>query len=89
MISNAFGSMIAAGILENMEGLLGHPAWRWLFFVEGAITMLTAIGLIFILPDYPTSKDRGLTDDERFVAQLRMAEDVSGDVLSSADIADG
>jgi MFS family permease len=26
LISNAFGSLIASGILDGMEGVLGHPA---------------------------------------------------------------
>lgn len=29
LISNAFGNLIAAGVLDNMEGKLGHAAWRW------------------------------------------------------------
>ena len=29
MLSNAFGSLIASGILSGMEGVLGHAAWRW------------------------------------------------------------
>lgn len=32
LISNAFGSLIAAGVLANMKGVLGHAAWRWLFY---------------------------------------------------------
>ncbi len=28
LISNAFGALIASGILNNMEGKLGHSAWR-------------------------------------------------------------
>ncbi|KAG1742533.1 major facilitator superfamily domain-containing protein [Suillus lakei] len=39
LISNAFGSLIAAGILGKMQGVLGLSAWRWLFYIEGAITM--------------------------------------------------
>ena len=34
LISNAFGSLIAAGVLANMKGTLGHAAWRWLFYSE-------------------------------------------------------
>jgi MFS family permease len=37
LISNAFASLIAAGILSNMQGVLGHAAWRWMFFI-GAST---------------------------------------------------
>lgn len=29
LISNAFGSLIASGILDGMEGKLGHSAWRY------------------------------------------------------------
>ncbi|KAF9465317.1 MFS general substrate transporter [Collybia nuda] len=39
LISNAFGALIAAGILANMEGKRGIRAWRWLFFIEGSITI--------------------------------------------------
>jgi hypothetical protein len=28
-MSNAFGSLIASGILDGMDGKLGHAAWRW------------------------------------------------------------
>lgn len=36
LISNAFGQLIAAGVLANMKGTLGHAAWRWLFYSEPA-----------------------------------------------------
>jgi hypothetical protein len=29
MSSNASGLLIASGILDGMEGALGHSAWRW------------------------------------------------------------
>ncbi|KAL7954599.1 major facilitator superfamily domain-containing protein [Trichoderma compactum] len=75
LISNAFSSLVAAGVLSNMQGVLGHAAWRWLFFIEGAATMTIAISAGFILPDLPTNA-RGFTEEERQVAQLRMLEDV-------------
>jgi MFS family permease len=34
LISNAFSSLVAAGVLSNMNGVLGHAAWRWLFYSE-------------------------------------------------------
>ncbi|KAJ5667445.1 hypothetical protein N7507_003309 [Penicillium longicatenatum] len=75
LISNAFSSLVAAGVLSNMQGVLGHAAWRWLFWIEGAITMTIAISSAFILPDLPTNA-RGFTEEERLVAQLRLMEDV-------------
>ena len=75
LISNAFSALVGAGVLSNMQGVLGHAAWRWLFWIEGAITMGVAISAAFILPDLPHNA-RGFTDEERYVAQLRMVEDV-------------
>ncbi|KAI0082459.1 MFS general substrate transporter [Panus rudis PR-1116 ss-1] len=76
IISNAFGSLIASGILDGMEGKLGHAAWRWLFYIEGALTVFVAICSIFILPDFPsTTRGRWLTDAERKLAMRRMEED--------------
>ena len=32
LISNAFSALVGAGVLSNMQGVLGHAAWRWLFW---------------------------------------------------------
>lgn len=75
LMSNAFGGLIAAGILNGMEGKMGQAAWRWLFFIEGAMTIFVAFCAIFILPDFPATT-RSLSPLESKLAQLRMAEDV-------------
>lgn len=75
LISNAFSALVGAGILSSMQGVLGYAAWRWLFWIEGATTMAVAVLSAFILPDLPHNA-RGFTNEERRVAQLRMAEDV-------------
>ncbi|TLD25651.1 hypothetical protein PspLS_06071 [Pyricularia sp. CBS 133598] len=84
LISNAFSALVGAGVLSNMHGVLGHSAWRWLFWIEGAITMLIAISAMFILPDLPHNS-KGFTEEERHVAQLRMTEDVGEADVDSAE----
>ncbi|KAH8113243.1 MFS general substrate transporter [Phellopilus nigrolimitatus] len=74
LASGAFGTLIASGILDGMQGKLGQDAWRWLFFIEGSLTIAVAIAAIFILPDFPTTT-RWLTPEERSLAIRRMAED--------------
>ncbi|KAI0921663.1 hypothetical protein AcW2_006565 [Taiwanofungus camphoratus] len=76
LISNAFGSLIASGILNGMEGKLGHSAWRWLFYIEGALTIFFAICAIFILPDFPATSHTWLSPIEVQLAEKRMEEDV-------------
>ncbi|TFK43580.1 MFS general substrate transporter [Crucibulum laeve] len=75
IISNAFGALMASGILNGMQGKLGHAAWRWLFFIEGALTIAIAVLAIFVLPDFPTTT-KWLTPQERALAIRRMEEDV-------------
>ncbi|KAF8627182.1 hypothetical protein AX15_004500 [Amanita polypyramis BW_CC] len=74
IISNAFGALIASGILQGLPGKLGHAAWRWLFYIEGAITIFFAVLAIFILPDFPTTT-KWLSPQERALAVKRMEED--------------
>ncbi|KAK0468250.1 MFS general substrate transporter [Desarmillaria tabescens] len=75
LVSNAFGSLIASAILDSMEGRLGYAAWRWLFFIEGSLTVVVAICAIFILPDFPETSFGWLTPAEQALAQRRMQED--------------
>ncbi|OCH90936.1 MFS general substrate transporter [Obba rivulosa] len=76
LISNAFGSLIASGILDGMQGKLGHSAWRWLFYIEGSLTIFVAICAIFILPDFPATSHTWLSPLEVRLAEKRMEEDV-------------
>jgi len=51
-----------------------HPSQRWLFWIEGALTIAIAILMAFILPDFPDNS-RFLSPLERKLAQVRMEED--------------
>lgn len=48
---------------------------RWLFYIEGSLTVLVAIIAIFVLPDFPDSS-HFLSEQETRLAILRMEEDV-------------
>ncbi|KAA1470620.1 MFS general substrate transporter [Dentipellis sp. KUC8613] len=74
LISNAIGGLMAAGILGTMEGKRGIRAWRWLFYIEGCITIFLGVLAIWLLPDYPHNT-RWMTPAERRLAQVRLAED--------------
>lgn len=55
LLSGAFSGFISAGITAGMSGTLGLAAWRWMFIIEGAITVVGGIIALFLLPDYPSS----------------------------------
>jgi len=50
--------------------------FRWLFFIEGTLTILVAIIAVFVLPDFPQNSHRFLSPEEMRLAKLRMQEDV-------------
>ncbi|KAL4910734.1 hypothetical protein BDW74DRAFT_164556 [Aspergillus multicolor] len=78
LVAQAFGGLIAAGILGRMEGTAGIRAWRWPFILEGVITVACAIIAGFILPDYPSTTS-WLSAKEKQIAQLRLDLDVGTD----------
>ncbi|KAK3693168.1 MFS general substrate transporter [Podospora appendiculata] len=55
----AVGSMISGAlqvaILETLDGSLGLRGWRWLFIINGVITLLVGLAGYFMLPDYPNA----------------------------------
>ncbi|GAB7349704.1 hypothetical protein MBLNU459_g0445t3 [Dothideomycetes sp. NU459] len=78
LISGAFSGLIAAGITEGMDGDRGLRAWRWLFIIEGSITVVIAFCAYFILPNFPRTT-KWLTEEERQLAVWRLQEDIGVD----------
>jgi hypothetical protein len=73
-LGSAVSGLLGAGIQYGLEGARGLEAWRWLFIIEGSITVFIAICSFFILPDWP-STTRWLTQQERAVAEWRLIKD--------------
>ncbi|THZ39556.1 MFS general substrate transporter [Aureobasidium pullulans] len=49
-LGNAFGTLLAIGILE-LDGHAGLEGWRWLFLIEGVITIGIALVFVTYLPN--------------------------------------
>ncbi|KAG7531750.1 hypothetical protein FFLO_04119 [Filobasidium floriforme] len=77
-LSNSFGGLIAAGLVSGLEGKGGLEGWRWLFIVEGAITVFVGIAVYFILPSYP-SKTKFFSEEQRRLAVWRTTQDANGE----------
>ncbi|KUL88948.1 hypothetical protein ZTR_03405 [Talaromyces verruculosus] len=73
-LSNAFGSLIALGVIETLAGAHGLSSWRWLYIIDASMTVGVALLSIFILPNYPHNT-RWLNPEERAVAIYRLFGD--------------
>ncbi|KAL4792208.1 vitamin H transporter [Aspergillus venezuelensis] len=49
LLANALQGLLAAGIL-NLAGVAGWGGWRWLWLIEGIMTLFVAVVFLLILP---------------------------------------
>ncbi|WVQ74578.1 hypothetical protein IAR50_004179 [Cryptococcus sp. DSM 104548] len=57
--SSAAGSMFSgylqAGIYKSLNGCYGLAGWKWLFIIDGIISLPIAISGFFMIPDHPAT----------------------------------
>ncbi|KAL2038962.1 hypothetical protein N7G274_008302 [Stereocaulon virgatum] len=78
LLSGAFSGLISAGITNGLDGARGLRAWRWLFIIEGVITIFIAFLAYLTLPNFPRTT-KWLTENERQLAIWRLDEDIGED----------
>lgn len=89
-VAQMFGGLLGAGVLGNLNGSHGIAGWRWLFIIEGSITVGVSLVSAFILPNFPGSPCKWLTEEEHAYAQWRIAVDShEADDLGAVTIKDG
>jgi len=64
-----FGGLLASAI-ANMDGVRGYSSWRWIFILEGMVTILIGIGSFFFVSDFPAEAS-WLSEEERSFVMAR------------------
>lgn len=77
IFASAFSGLIAAGVFSGLDGAMGLKGWRWLFIIQGAVTLVFAVVACFTLPDAPL-QTRWLTPEQRQLAHDRVLVDTVG-----------
>lgn len=72
-ISGVIGGLLAAGLLK-MDGLRGLEGWRWLYIIEGALTLVVGVVYFFLIADTPESA-RYLTEEDKAIVSLRARQE--------------
>ncbi|ATY63859.1 Major facilitator superfamily general substrate transporter [Cordyceps militaris] len=83
LLSGAVGGLIAGQIIQRMQNYGHLPAWKWLFLIEGCMTVGFSFIAMSILPDFPATT-RWLTPEERNYAVRRLAHDNNYSLLEPA-----
>ncbi|KAJ4294480.1 High-affinity nicotinic acid transporter [Kalmusia sp. IMI 367209] len=72
-LAGAFGGLLASAI-GKMDGMRGYRGWRWIFILEGVLTMVVSFFFFFLLPNFP-EEVKWLTEDERAFVRARLQID--------------
>ncbi|EER23654.1 hypothetical protein D8B26_001781 [Coccidioides posadasii str. Silveira] len=76
LVAGAFGGLLAYG-LDHMRGLGGYSGWRWIFIMEGLMSIVLAVPAKFLIADWP-EQAKFLTEEEKQYVLARNSEDVGG-----------
>ena len=74
-LASAFGGLLAYAI-AGMAGTDGYNGWRWIFIIEGLISVAIGLYCLFTVPNWP-DKATFLNDDERLLLKTRIFEGAS------------
>ena len=72
-LAGAFGGVLAYGI-AHMNGIAGLEGWRWIFILEGILTVLVGFAAYFFICSYPETS-KFLSEDEKARLTERLKAD--------------
>ncbi|KAI9686682.1 MAG: hypothetical protein M1820_010586, partial [Bogoriella megaspora] len=72
-IAGAFSGLLAYGI-SFMDGVGGLAGWRWIFILEGILTVVVAVVSFFFVYDFPETA-KFLSNEERAFVVFRLKYD--------------
>ncbi|KAF9883845.1 hypothetical protein FE257_002736 [Aspergillus nanangensis] len=72
-LAGAFGGVLAWGI-AHMRGVGGYNGWRWIFILEGLLTVIMSVVGYFWVYNYPSTAEF-LSEKERAFIQFRLKND--------------
>lgn len=83
-IAGAFSGLLAFGIAK-MDGVGGLEGWRWIFILEGLVTVIIAVGAFFVMFDFPETASF-LTEEERAFVVFRLKYQGQLQATDSTDV---
>ncbi|KAJ3035727.1 hypothetical protein HDV00_003439 [Rhizophlyctis rosea] len=70
-VGSACSGLLSGAIAQHLNGAHGISGWRWMFIVEGIISVIIAIPGFFLIPDYPVNT-KNISEEHRQLALRRL-----------------
>lgn len=83
IVASAVGGLLASGI-ARMNGDRGLSNWRWVFILEGILTVLVAAASFFFVCDFPDQAGWLTAREKRFIL-AKTRQDTGSEKLTRGD----
>ena len=81
LLATAFGGLLASAI-ANMDGVGGYSNWRWIFILEGLVTIIIGVTAFFTVADFPENSKWLTAAEKQFLLDQNTKSTI--DVASSS-----
>jgi len=82
--SGAFSGLLAFGI-GQLDHVGGWRGWRYIYVIEGGITVVVGVLALFVLQETPEQTKKWLSEDEKRFLVLRAKYLYGGNKIGSKD----
>ncbi|RPB07985.1 MFS general substrate transporter [Morchella conica CCBAS932] len=96
-VAGAFSGLLAFGIAK-MDGVGGLEGWRWIFILEGLLTVVVAFAAFYFLYDFPETASFLTEEERKFVVwrlryqgskvETAMVEDIRSNTKNAPAVAE-
>ncbi|GAB7333686.1 hypothetical protein MBLNU13_g05233t1 [Cladosporium sp. NU13] len=74
--ASMFSGYLQAGVYKGMNGLHGLPGWKWLFIMDGVISLTVALAGFWLIPDLPENSKAFYLSKEQIELAVKRMDDV-------------
>ncbi|KAL9609956.1 MAG: hypothetical protein Q9167_005308 [Letrouitia subvulpina] len=85
LVATMFGGLLASAI-ANMDGIRGYRSWRWIFILEGILTIVLSAVSHFWVSGFPDNVRWLDKEEKEFVIARSQIDSVGSQPVSATDI---
>ncbi|KAI0905023.1 putative allantoate permease [Ustulina deusta] len=78
ILASAFGGLLASAI-AGLDGVRGMSNWRWIFILEGIVTILVGFAAFFFVADFPSDATWLSEAEKRFVLSKSQKHEIGSE----------